>query len=184
MTRQTFTEGQTVHCKRWGNQYKKAIVRRPDMVQKGLQTHYVGVQYVNSKSEPEGAEWPITNRRDLILTEEAFNEIGRAKIIADYRRDMSAYATFERDFQPYFDQAEIICRTLLNTVGVNVQPEDVRELAHYLRGMFTIASSSRQLTRVAVRALRDTKRATAAMAMGSLAAMGEEAPELAEEAGA
>ena len=184
MARQKFEKGQTVYCHRGGTMYHKAIVMRPDMVQKGLRTHYVGVRYINAKGEPEGSEWPITNRANLILTEEAFNQNNRAKTVADLRGDMRAYATFERDFQPYFDQAEIISRTLLNTVSVAPDPDDVRELAHYLRGMFTFTTSYSRLTREGVRALRANKRATAAQAMGGLAAMGEEPPELAEEAGA
>ena len=186
MARQTFTKGQTVYCHRWNDTFRKAIVIRPDIAKAGQQTHYVGVRYINGKGEPEGHEWPITNRINLILTEEAFNEINRAKAADDLRGDMAAYASFERTFQPYFEQAEIICRTLLNTVGVaNVEPADVSELAHYLRGMFTFTTpDSRRMTRDGVRTLRREKRATAAMAMGGLAAMGEDVPELAEEAGA
>lgn len=180
MPRQTFTEGQIVWCKRYGNVYKKAIVLRPDMVQAGQRTHYVGVQYINANDQPEGAEWPTTNRANLILTEEAFNEIKRAKNANRLRRDIAAYAHFERDFQPYFEQAEIICRTL---VGHN-EPDDVAELAHYLRGMFSFTSSYSRLTRDGVRTLRLEKHATAAIARAALVAMGENAPELAKEAGA
>lgn len=184
MARQTFTEGQTVYCHRGGTMYRKAIVMRPDMTQKGLRMHYVGVRYINTKGQPEGSEWPITNRANLIITEEAFNQINKAKRAARLHDDMRAYARFESNFQLYFDQAKIIARTLLNTVGVaDTDPDDVGELAHYLRGLFTFSASYTQLSRGDVRTLRSNKRAEATQAMGELASMGEEAPELAEEAG-
>ncbi len=184
MARQTFTKGQIVYCHRWGNVYKKAIVVRPDIVKAGLRTHYVGVRYIDAKGKPEGIDYPITNRANLILTEEAYNEIERAKTVAKLHSTIRAYAEFERGVLPYFDQAEIICRTLLNTVGLTVEPHDVNELAHYLRGMFTFKSSYSQLTRDGVRVLRREKRADASRARGELAAMGEEAPDLADEASA
>ncbi len=185
MARQTFTKGQTVYCHRGGTMYRKAIVMRPDMVKKGLRTHYVGVRYINDKGRPGGHEWPITNRANLILTEEAFNQKNRAKLVARLHGDMRAYDKFERAFQPYFDQAKIILLNAMNTVGVaNVDPDEVRELAHYLRGMFTFTSSYGQLTRSEVRTLRADKRGEANHAKRQLETMGEEAPELAEEAGA
>ncbi len=183
MARQQFEKGQIVYCHRW--QYKKAIVMRPDIVKAGQRTHYVGVRYINADGQPEGAEWPITNRANLILTEEAFNEINRAKDIAGLRADMEDYARIEHKFQPYFDQAKIILLNAMNTVGVaNTDPDDVSELAHYLRGMFAFTTPHGRLTREGVRTLRQEKRATAAQAMGGLAAMGEDVPTLAEEAGA
>ena len=182
MARQQFEKGQTVYYRHWGNQYKKAIVMRPDITKAGQRTHYVGVRYINAKGQ--GSEWLITNRANLIFTEEAFNEIGRAKTIAKLHGTIRAYANFERDFLPYFEQAEIICRTLLNTVGLTPEPSDVNELAHYLRGMFGFGLAHSRLTQGDVRTLRATKRAEAAQAMGSLTAMGEDAPGLAEEAGA
>ncbi len=178
MARQKFEKGQTVYCHRWGNHYKKAIVVRPDMVKAGLRTHYVGVRYIDAKGKPEGAEWPITNRANLIFTEEAYNEINKAKTVAKLHSDIRAYAEFERGMLPYFNQAEIILRGHSNR-----EPHDVNELAHYLRGMFTFTSSYSRLTRDGVRTLRADKRATAAQARSELATMGEEAPELAEEAG-
>lgn len=188
MSRQTFTKGQTVYCHRWSDHYKKAIVTSPDLMKRGLtnrKTHYVGVRYINHEGQPEGSEWPITNRSNLIITEEAFDKIEKAKIIANLHGDMRAYETFEQEFRPYFKQAEIISRTLFNTVGeASVEPADIRELAHYLRGMFGFTITRRQLTRAGVRALRKARRTTAARARDELTAMGEEPPELAEEAGA
>ena len=190
MERQKFEKGQTVYCHRGGTVYKKAIVTNPDIEKYGFgrigrKTHYVGVRYINQKGQPEGSEWPITNRRNLILTEEAHDQMTRGQIIDDLHRDMMAYTRFEDDFGQYFDQAKIIYRTLLNTVGVaDTDPADVRKLAHYLRGMFKFLPTYRQLTHNEVRMLRHEKHATAAGARDKLVSMGEEAPELAKEAGA
>ena len=189
MARQQFEKGQTVYCHRGGTVYKKAIVTNPDIKKYGFgrigrKTHYVNVRYINPKGQPEGSEWPITNRANLILTEEAHNEMTRGQTIIDLHRDITAYAKFEDEFARYFEQAKIIYRTLMNTVAVaDTDAADIRELAHYLRGMFGFLATYRQLTRDEVRTLRATKLATAAQAMGELAAMGEEAPELAKEAG-
>ncbi len=184
MARQTFTEGQTVYCHRLGDNYKKAIVIVPDVMTPGFtgrNTHYVGVRYINKEGQPEGSEWPITNRSNLILTEEAFNGINRAKDITRLHGDIRAYTNFERDFLLYFTQAETICRTLM-PVGA-YGPHNVNELAHYLRGTFQLTKYQR-MDRDDVRTLRLEKRQAAVDARDALAAMGEDAPELAKETGA
>ena len=177
MTRQKFEIGQTVYCHRGGSIHRKAVVTSPNLEKEGFsgrKIHSVGVRYINQKGQPEGAEWPITNRSNLICDEEAFNEMEKAKIVERLRSDIRAYNTFEDELRRYYDQAEIICRTLM---GQNL------ELAHYLRGMFGFLSSYRQLTRDGVKELRADKRGEAARAMGELAAMGEDGPELSKEMG-
>ena len=190
MARQKFEIGQTVYCHRGGTVYRKAVVANPDIEKNsfegrvGRKTHYVGVRYINQKGQPEGAEWPITNRSNLILDEESFNKMERAKIIERLHSDVRAYNTFEDEFTRYYEQAEIICRTLLNSVSIAVEHEDVRELAHYLRGMFGFLSVYRRLARDEVKELRQEKLADADEALDELGKMGENRPELAKEAGA
>ncbi len=191
MARQTFEKGQTVYCHRYGGAYRKAIVAQPDIVKKSFaiagkgqrNMHYVGVIYVNHQGAAEGSEWPIQNTIRAIISEEAYNAIKTAKYSAELRSDIRAYTRFEEDFLRYFEQAEIICRTLLGG-HIVVEPSEVSELAHYLRGMFAFASQYSRMDREGVRTLRQEKRATAAIAHNSLVAMGEEAPELVKEAGA
>ncbi len=191
MARQTFEKGQTVYCHNYSGTYRKAIVARPDITKQSFDSgaggrrdvHYVGVNYFGPGGVADTErEWPILNNSRLIITEEVYQEFKRAKTAAEMHRDILAYTKFEENFLLYFDQAEIICRAVLD--GRNAEPSEVNELAHYLYGMFQFASSYQRLDRGGVRARRREKRATAASARDALAALGEEAPELTKEAGA
>ncbi len=190
MARQIFTKGQTVYCHSWSGMYRKAVVARPDFTKPSFSSgagrprdiHYVGVIYTNRQGEADGDEWPVLNNSRLIITGEKYNEFKQAKNASDHRRDIRAYTAFEANFLMYFEQAEIICRAVLD--GRNAEPSEVNELAHYLRGTFAFSGRYDRMDREGVRTARHEKRCKAADARAALLAMGEDAPELVKEAGA
>lgn len=190
MARQTFTKGQTVYVARhsrhnWRN-WRKAVVAKPDVVHtssgfgggrlRRRDIHYVAIHEIDTRTGKVVAdrEWEVLNNCQQIVTEDRYAEIAQAENIGKLRQTIDAHRVFEVDFAKYVEQARIILEAQVTKAGL----DDIDELAHYLRGMFSFRGDYNRQTRGDVRKVRADKRAEAQAAQVTLQALGVEAPEL------
>ncbi len=178
MARQTFTEGQRVYIKRYGNTYIEAEVSKPDVAQtaygqSGRKVHYVHVHYVRD-GKLDDNEWPVLNNRQMILTADAHEEIKRNKIIASLRATIARHSNFEQDFANFVDEAERI----IDEFARSKKPDRLVSLALHLRGKYVKRGQWRASSAEMIAGERADKRTAALAALVTLQDMGEKVQEL------
>lgn len=178
MARQQFEQGQTVYMRTYGNSYRKGIVAEPDVKRKaftggnGRDVHYVSVAYVDQDGAVDMSRtWHVLNNRRQIIDDATYQNIARAKGTAKMRRIIDDHRNFEARHALYIEEARIITEAL---PAPTANPNDINELALYLRGMFDFRHYRRsRQTRIDVQEERDALLHAATEARAQLAAQGE-----------